>query len=72
MMFLLIKINLAHSLLCSKYAKRSLDIFIKLYLSVIFPVLAQPFAAISLKLTKPFPSKHGLCALVILSTELIV
>jgi hypothetical protein len=32
---------------------------------VIFLILAQPFVAISLKLNKPFSSKHGLCALVI-------
>jgi hypothetical protein len=39
-----------------------LTFFIKLYLSVIFLVLAQPFTTISLKLTKPFPSKHVSCA----------
>jgi hypothetical protein len=39
--------------------------FIKLCLSVIFSVFAQPSTTISLKLIRPFPYKHVLCALVI-------
>jgi hypothetical protein len=39
---------------------------------VIFPVLAQSSATISLKLTKPFPSKHTLCSLVILRIDPIL
>jgi hypothetical protein len=45
---------------------------IELYLSVIFPVLAQSSTTTSLKLTKPFPSKHTLCSLVIHQIEPIL
>jgi hypothetical protein len=37
---------------------------------VLFPILAQSSTAISLNLTKPFPSKHTLCSLVILKIDL--
>jgi hypothetical protein len=53
----------------------SIDVlFIKLYVSVIFLVLAyaQPSTTISLKLIRPFPSKHVCVLLVILRIKPIL